>query len=62
MDSGWYRDHLAPTLEHMAAMFVRQLQLIRKYRFFYREIADLLRQDPRLRALRPEPGAAPAGS
>src|SRR5580765_7102636 len=33
----------------MAAMFVRQLQLIRKYRFFYREIADLLRQDPRLR-------------
>jgi AcrR family transcriptional regulator len=49
MESGWYRDHLAPTLEHMAAMFVRQLQLIRKYRFFYREIADLLRQDPRLR-------------
>ncbi len=49
MDSGWYRDHLAPTLEHMAAMFVRQLQLIRKYRFFYRELADLLRQDPQLR-------------
>jgi AcrR family transcriptional regulator len=36
MDAGWYRDHLAPTLEHMAAMFVRQLQLILKYRFFYR--------------------------
>jgi len=49
MDSGWYRDHLEPTLEHMAAMFVRQLQLILKYRFFYREMADLLRQDPRLR-------------
>lgn len=49
MDSGWYRDHLAPTLEHMAAMFVRQLQLILKYRFFYREMADLLRQDPLLR-------------
>lgn len=49
MDSGWYRDHLAPTLEHMAAMFVRQLQLILKYRFFYRELADLLRQDPQLR-------------
>jgi AcrR family transcriptional regulator len=49
MDAGWYRDHLAPTLEHMAAMFVRQLQLILKYRFFYREMADLLRQDPRLR-------------
>jgi AcrR family transcriptional regulator len=49
MDSGWYRDHLAPTLEHMAAMYVRQLQLILKYRFFYREMADLLRQDPQLR-------------
>jgi AcrR family transcriptional regulator len=49
MDSGWYRDHLAPTLEHMATMFVRQLQLILKYRFFYRELADLLRQDPQLR-------------
>ncbi len=49
MDSGWYKDHLAPTLEHMAAMYVRQLQLILKYRFFYREMADLLRQDARLR-------------
>jgi AcrR family transcriptional regulator len=49
MDAGWYRDHLAPTLEHMAAMFVRQLQLILKYRFFYRELASLLREDPMLR-------------
>ena len=49
MNAGWYRDHLEPTLEHMAAMFVRQLQLIVKYRFFYRELADLLRQDPMLR-------------
>jgi AcrR family transcriptional regulator len=49
MNAGWYRDHLEPTLEHMAAMFVRQLQLIAKYRFFYREMADLLRQDPLLR-------------
>lgn len=49
MDSGWYQDHLAPTLAHMAAMYVRQLQLILKYRFFYREMADLLRQDARLR-------------
>ncbi|HEY3786113.1 MAG TPA: TetR/AcrR family transcriptional regulator [Steroidobacteraceae bacterium] len=49
MDAGWYRDHLAPTLEHMATMFVRQLQLIVKYRFFYREMADLLRQDAVLR-------------
>jgi AcrR family transcriptional regulator len=49
MDAGWYRDHLAATLEHMAAMFVRQLQLIRDYRFFYREMADLLRRDKLLR-------------
>jgi len=49
MDSGWYRDHLAATLEHMAEMFVRQLKLIRDYRFFYREMADLLRQDKVLR-------------
>lgn len=49
MNAGWYRDHLAPTLEHMAAMFVRQLQLIVKYRFFYREQAGLLRQDLQLR-------------
>ena len=49
MDAGWYRDHLAPSLEHMAAMYVRQLQLILKYRFFYREMADLLRQDTQLR-------------
>jgi AcrR family transcriptional regulator len=49
MDGGWYRDHLAPTLDHMAAMFVRQLQLILKYRFFFREMGDLLRQDPLLR-------------
>lgn len=49
MNSGWYRDHLVPTLEHMAVMFVRQLQLILKYRFFYRELADLLRHDELLR-------------
>lgn len=49
MDAGWYRDHLAATLAHMAAMFVRQLQLIRDYRFFYREMAGLLRRDKVLR-------------
>ncbi|MGH8269759.1 MAG: TetR/AcrR family transcriptional regulator, partial [Steroidobacteraceae bacterium] len=49
MNAGWYRDHLVATLDHMAAMFVRQLQLIVKYRFFYRELADLLRQDALLR-------------
>jgi AcrR family transcriptional regulator len=49
MDAGWYRDHLAPTLEHMAEMFVRQLELILRYRFFYRELAHLLRADRVLR-------------
>ena len=49
MDAGWYRDHLAATLHHMAAMFVRQLHHILDYRFFYREMADLLRRDKVLR-------------
>jgi hypothetical protein len=33
----------------MAAMFVRQLKLILDYRFFYREMAALLRRDRLLR-------------
>jgi AcrR family transcriptional regulator len=49
MDAGWYQDHLASTLDHMAEMFVRQLRLIQKYRFFYREMAHLLGQDALLR-------------
>ncbi|MEJ1964705.1 MAG: TetR/AcrR family transcriptional regulator [Gammaproteobacteria bacterium] len=49
MNAGWYSDHLAPTLEHMAEMFVRQLGLIIEYRFFYRELANLLRADRVLR-------------
>lgn len=48
MDSGWYRDHLQPTLRHMAEMFARQLLLIYRYRFFYRESPNLLRSDPLL--------------
>lgn len=49
MNTGWYGDHLEPTLEHMAQMFVRQLQLILRYRFFYREMASHLRRDRVLR-------------
>jgi AcrR family transcriptional regulator len=49
MNSNWYRDHLDVTLEHMAEMFIRQLKLILKYRFFYRELAELLRRDEKLR-------------
>ncbi len=49
MNSNWYRDHLDPTLDHMAEMFIRQLKLILEYRFFYRELAELLRRDEVLR-------------
>jgi AcrR family transcriptional regulator len=49
MNPNWYRDHLDPTLEHMAEMFLRQLKLILKYRFFYREMAELMRRDEILR-------------
>ena len=46
MNSGWYQDHLDPSVTHMAEMFVRQLRLIHDYRFFYREMPALLRSDP----------------
>jgi AcrR family transcriptional regulator len=46
MDSGWYQDHLQPTIRHMAEMFARQVLLIYDYRFFYREMPALLREDP----------------
>ena len=48
MDSGWYEDHLQPTTRHMAEMFARQILLIYEYRFFYREMPALLRDDPLL--------------
>ncbi len=34
MNRAWYEDHRNPTMEHMAFMFVRQLRLIWRYRFF----------------------------
>ena len=45
MDAGWYQDHLQPTVRHMAEMFARQVLLIYEYRFFYREMPSLLRDD-----------------
>jgi AcrR family transcriptional regulator len=48
MDVDWYKDHLSPTLEHMAEMFARHSLLVYRYRFFYREMPDLLRSDPLL--------------
>lgn len=50
MDAGWYQDHLQPTIRHMAEMFARQVLLIYEYRFFYREMPALLRDDPELMA------------
>ena len=46
MNSSWYRDHLDPSVSHMAEMYVRQLRLIHEYRFFFREMPALLRSDP----------------
>jgi AcrR family transcriptional regulator len=45
MNSGWYLDHLTPTVPHTIRMFDRQLALIWRYRFFYRELAVLLDAD-----------------
>lgn len=48
MNTGWYQDHLQPTIRHMAEMFARQVLLIYEHRFFYREMPALLRDDPLL--------------
>ena len=45
MNAGWYQDHLQPTIRHMAEMFARQVLLIYEFRFFYREMPALLRDD-----------------
>ncbi|MDT8319103.1 MAG: TetR/AcrR family transcriptional regulator [Xanthomonadales bacterium] len=49
MNDEWPADHLEPTLEHMAEMYVRQSLLILEFEFFYREMPSLLRQDSLLR-------------
>jgi AcrR family transcriptional regulator len=48
MNSGWYQDHLDPTATRMAAMYARHSLLVYRYRFFYRELPQLLRADPLL--------------
>ncbi len=50
MNAGWYEDHLEPSIRHLAEMFARQVLFICNYRFFYRELAALLRDDPLLMA------------
>lgn len=49
IESGWYGDEKQPTVTHMAEMFVRQLDLIWRYRFFYREMVSLIHNDEILR-------------
>jgi AcrR family transcriptional regulator len=48
MNASWYQDHTQPTVRHMAEMFARQVLLIYEYRFFYREMPALLRDNPLL--------------
>lgn len=42
---GWVDDLEQPTVHHMLEMFDRQLALIWRYRFFYRELMALLARD-----------------
>jgi len=49
MNEEWPDDHFSPTLRNMARMYVRQSLLILDFEFFYREMPELLRQDPLLR-------------
>lgn len=51
MDSSWYKDHEHPTMEYTHFMFARQIDLIWRYRFFYRELYSLLQNDARLKLL-----------
>jgi len=48
MAVSWWHDENQPTVLHMAEMFERQLELIWRYRFFYREMATLVHQSPEL--------------
>jgi len=48
IESDWNDDAERPTISHMAAMHARQLELIWRYRFFYREMSALAKADPEL--------------
>lgn len=51
MSESWFEDHLHPTMEYMHFIFVRQIQTIWRYRFFYLELNYLLEKDARLKVL-----------
>ena len=46
--SNWSGDDKHPTVNHMAEMFVRQLDYVWRYRFIYREMVSLIRADAEL--------------
>ncbi len=48
MAVSWREDENQPTVKHMAEMFERQLEMIWRHRFFYRELAALVRDSPEL--------------
>lgn len=50
MNAHWYDDLVEPTIRRLAEMFARQVLFIYDYRFFYRELPALLRDDPVLMA------------
>ena len=50
MGESWMDDHFHPTMEYMHFMFSRQIKLIWRYRFLYRELNSLLRNDTYLKA------------
>lgn len=51
MEQDWGGDEMQPTVSHMAEMFERQLEMIWRNRFFYREMATLVRDSAELHAM-----------
>jgi len=47
--SDWRPEDLKPTMEYLSFSFFRELRLMWRYRFLYRELVPLLRADPILK-------------
>jgi hypothetical protein len=47
--SDWHPEDLQPTMEYLSFSFFRELRLMWRYRFLYRELVPLLRADPILK-------------
>ncbi|WP_414900609.1 TetR/AcrR family transcriptional regulator [Sphingomonas flavalba] len=46
----WAHDDRTPTMAHMRFMFLRQMGMVRRYRFFYHDLVGILNDDPLLQA------------